>query len=366
MTDDNSKKNFPVYLFFFIITLCKGFDLQSDSKIYLGLYIIAFILLICKIFTDKYTLKELFMCGSLLAICTLILFVSKNPTPLFFAISICCLKNVNIKKIIKIIFYTKLFSTITMITLSSIGIIENEYFYHVRDGIEITKRYCFGYLHPNIVQIQLFLLICMFDYLYEEKINAWTIIIITAINIILYHYTVSRTSFYLIILFLFYRVLAKKIDFIKKNAYKIAKYGFILFFVISITVALLYSYSPIIRKLDLLLTGRIYYCKELITNFLPPLIGNTSYGNILFDNSYFYLIYQGGIIFTALIIFLMYKLSNYLEKEKKYKELELIFFMSILCFNENAFLNVTANFTILFLGYIIFDNIEMEEINHVK
>ena len=352
----------PIYIFFAIISLCKGFDLTNNSKLYLCLYILGVIILLCKVVKDSYTIKEIVAIGILLFNSSFIFLVGHNPTPLFAVIAITCLKNVNLKNVIKVIFYTKLVSWVIMVFLSGTGFIENNFILHYRESIGMTKRFCFGYSHPNLVHIHFFNLVMMYWYLYIKDKKIIPSIIIICLNLFLYKFTISRTSFYMINMFILYELLFDKKLSNKVSIKKIFQYSSIIFLITSLALALLYNYNFFVRKLDVILTGRIFYSSELITKHPIPLIGNLSYENFLIiDNSYFSILYNGGIIFTLILIYYFFKVGKYLFN-KNDKDLKFFAFYCLFCSIENMFLNPVFNFTLLFFSYVLFN--KKEEILH--
>lgn len=347
------KSEMLIYIFYLIIALCKGFNLQSESSIYLYSYIFGVILICFKIFKDKYSFYDIFKIMLLLGSGFLVYILSKNQTPLFFSIAICCLKDINIKKVIKILFYCMVFTTAIMILLSTTGIIDNQIIYLLRDG-NVIARYCFGYIHPNIIHMQLLLIVLMYYYLYDNKNNKILSFIFFIANIILYYFTFSRTSFYLINIFLIYQLFFSKNNNVNSILIYISKYSYILFCLSSIILSYLYDIIPVIYKIDSILTGRVYFMHKLLVNYPITLFGSSSFENILFDNSYFYLMYSCGLVFFLIYSYFICKMTSYMYKNKYNKELIFILFINALCVVENIFLSVNLNFINLFLVYIVF------------
>lgn len=352
------KKNLPVYLLFFIMSFCKGINLTKDSFIYLLIFAASVVLLIFKIYDEKYTRKEIYMTGLFLTLGALIYFMGKNTTPLFFAITISCLKNVDLKKVIKIIFFTKLVSFALMIFLTSTGIIENKVLIHVREEVGLTKRYYFGYSHPNLAQMHLLTLTLMYYYLYGKKHNFIVDIIALSLNYILYLYTYSRTSLYMCIIFLVVNYFTHRSEKSKKNFALIGKYSFFIMFIITIVLTLTYK-TNITQRVDTILTGRIYYWDALWKNFSIPLIGTLKYKTnveLIIDNSYLALLYQSGILFTVLISIMNWKLGNTLYKEKKYELLVMLLFINIFCLTEDFYMIPVINFVALYYQRVLFNS----------
>lgn len=357
--------DFPVYVFFFILAFCKGIDLTKDSNIYLALYVIGVAMLGIRLFKQKYNLKQLLLIGTMILSGLLIFIIGHNSTPLFFTIALCSLKDVNLDKILKIVFWVHLFSFVSMIFLSSVGVIENNYIYHMRNNIGLTKRYFFGYLHPNLVQTHLLSLIILYYYLYGKKTNYVISIVWMVISYVLFNFTYSRTSFFLSIIFIISYILLKKADKMKKMVAMISKYSFIILFMFTFYLSITYKSSAFTTMIDDLLTGRIYYLNYIFSKFSIPLIGQSSYGaNIAIDNSYFALLYQGGIIFTLIIIFINLYTAKKEYKNKNYEFLIIMLFINLLCFTEDLYLVPTINFISLIMMSNILKKLSKGESNN--
>lgn len=353
MTSKN--KAMLAYIYFALISLCKSLNMTQDNMLYVVLYVVGTICVFIKIINESYTLKELLSMCFLVLVTAIIAFVGKNLTALYFAISIISLKNTNIKNVLKVLFVTKLIGFSLLFTGSLLGIIENNAYIMDREIIGITARYSFGYLHPNITHMHFLTIIILFYYLYKNKTNLMLDFILLVLNYLLYTYTYSRTSFYISTLFLFYHIIIRFKPNIKSFCVYFSKYSFFIFFALSIALAMLWPTSMFVREIDRVLTGRIYYTFIMLERYSIPLIGgNLIASTINYDNGYFGLLYQCGMIFTVYLLFYMFKLTKKYTYEKKEDELIILFFMSLLGFTENIIYTPVVNFSILFLADVIF------------
>lgn len=350
------KSDFPVYLFYFIMTFCKGIDLTKDSKIYIGLYILGIFLLIIRIFKQDFNLKQIILVLSLLSLGAAIYYYGKNTTPLFSMIAICSLKDINVKSILKMIFWVHLSCFIMMIFLSTIGIIENKYIIHAREAVGLSKRYFFGYTHPNLVQMHLLSITILYYYLYGKNCSTISYVFWILFNFIIFYFSASRTSFYLSIIFLISHFIFKKYYLPKKIFATAGKYSFIVMFVFTFFLASTYRTLPFTKNIDRLLTGRVYYLDYLWNNYSFKLIGQKKFdARISLDNSYFGMLYQGGILLTIVLLIINYITCTYLYKNKKYDELWFMLFLNLMCFTENFYLVPIINFMLLISSSILFE-----------
>ena len=351
-----TKSELLVYIFFSSIAFCKGIGLDGSNNVYKSVYLLGVIIIGIKILKDKFYLKELFSILCIVLIGILDFVVGKSTTVLFTALSICCLKNINLKKIIKIIFYSKLVAFLLMMFLSSFGIIENSFILHYREEIGFIKRYCFGYSHPNLVHSTFTTLIFLFGYLYYKKINLFTISIIEILNIILYNLTFSRTGFLILTIYLLFIYITKKSKFIKKKLPKILKISFPFLIFLSLFLAVFYSKFDFIKQLDSLVTGRINYMHILISNYMIPVIGSNFYNSVvLFDNGYFSMFYEGGILATIWFVYFQLKTNKFLIENNMNNEIIITIFFLIYCMLESYYISLVMNPTLIFFCYCIFN-----------
>ncbi len=361
------KSEILVYIFFIIITFCKGIGLAGSNNIYILCYAFGTFLIVMKLLKDRFNKKELWRIFSLMIIGIIDFVIGDVTTVLFTAISLCCLKNVNRENILKIMFMVRLISFLMMITLSLTGIINNEYIFHYRTGVGNIKRYCFGYSHPNLVHSSFSIIVFLFGYIYHKKINIFTVGIIETFNFILYKYTFSRTGFIILTLYLVLIYLYKKSKSIKKMIPKLLKVELILVILISIVLALSYTNSEFVKKLDVLLTGRLKYMNILIKNYRIPIIGSNSFNNIvLFDNGYFSMFYEGGLLASVWFIYYLAQTNKTLIKQNKEQKILLMIFFLFYCMFESYFMSILMNPTLIFIIDYIFEEKKINEENDGK
>lgn len=338
------KTELPVYLFFLVITFCKGIDLPGNSVVYLILYIFGVILLGVNIFRQRFTLKELAIIGALISLGVAILFYSHNSTPLFMIIAVLSMKDIKAKKILRMVFIVHLICFCSMVLLSSTGIIDGGVTYHYRRAIGMTVRHNFGYISANLAQLHLLSLIILYYYAFEVKNKRMSGLFWGIISVIIYYFTRSRTSFYISLLFLMYQSFFSEMTKIKIIVAKIGKYSFILLSILTLFLAANYGNSLFVEKIDLILTGRLYYLNQVYDGYSIKLLGQNISDGIFVDNSYFGLLYKDGLLMYAAACFSnMYFGSRWIKK-KEYDKLVACLFLNIMLFAENYYLVPIANF----------------------
>lgn len=347
------KNNLVVYIFFFLISFCKGIGLSNASQIYLVIYLIGVILATIKLFKIGFNQREILLLGSIFIIGVLDFILGKETTILFTSITLIFLKNTNLKNVIKTLFIGRVFGFLLMIFMPLIGMIEMNTLNFYRAG-EFITRYAFGYSHPNLAHSTFDIIVIMWLYLYNTKINLVNIATLEILNYILYKYTASRTGFLLLAIFLLIAYILKKKENFQKKLPKYLNIVFILLILCSILFAIGYGKVSIVNKLDVVLTGRIKYMSILINNYLPPIIKSKSYAGILFDNGYFDLIYNGGLLASIWFICMQIKTNNIIKKKNLYNEALLSLMFFVCSITESYYVSSLMNVSILFIAYALY------------
>lgn len=363
MNFKENKREFMVLVFLALITFCKGLGLSSNDKIYLIIFIIASICMLLKAITDKFTKKEFVIMFSLLGIGILNLIIGNQTVILFTAIILCCMKNVSIEKTIRVMFIARLIAYLLIIFLVITGICENNYMLFYRDG-EYIKRYSLTFNHPNLAHSSFAIIVILGIYIFYDKLNVINVLIVELLNYGLYLFTYSRTGFLICSVFLIFALLFKKFKIIKNISAKFIKYYLVFLIFLSLISGILYNDFDIFQQADKLLTGRIGYINELITNYDIPIIGNQKYNeDVLFDNGYISLLYEGGLLATIWFIYIYNKTTKLLIKENRNKEILLLIIFMTYSITESYLPNVIMNPTLLFFTLYIFRKSKGDNIN---
>lgn len=350
-----NKNNFSVYIFFFLISLCKGIGLNNGNEIYLIIYLIGMCLAAIKFFRIGFNKRELILVLSIIFIGVLDFFIAMETTILFTGITLAFLKKSNLRSVIKALFWGRVIGLIFMIVLPVSGILKMNVVSFYRNG-EFIKRYAFGYSHPNLMHSTFNTVVIMWLYLYYEKINLKNICMCEILNYILYKYTCSRTGFFLLSIFLVIAYFTKNSKKIQEKVPNHLNAIFLCSILIGLVLACGYGKIEIISKIDSILTGRIRYLAILIKNYFPPIIKVHSYQNILFDNGYFDLLYNGGILATIWYVYIQLKTNRIIKEKKMYKEALVIIIFMIYSITESYYASSIMNIGIIFFSYALYSS----------
>lgn len=202
-----------------------------------------------------------------------------------------------------------------ILTMSLFLIVSVLYFimgFNLNNDISIWRidstiyRKSLGFSHPNQATMEwLGCALCLLSF--ANNRNAFKISILTIIlSLLVYHYTQSRTSIYIICTLCIYVILFRsKMEKIitKKWRIFISIYPILCFIISYLIVILPYNFT-----LDSLLSGRIRLYKEFYNQAGITLLGNSTLENAMFDNSYLQALLAKGLIFTVLVLISFYAL----------------------------------------------------------
>lgn len=158
------------------------------------LFQITFLLCMIKIIMTKYSFKEWLVMAAFFVLGAISYFATGRNEIVRVVAFIAASKNVNLRNVLKITFYTTLVGVIMLVVLSLTGslgqiFLETDY---GRGGIE--KRYCFGLGHPNALHCMFWALMTLGIYLYWKKLKWYHCVLLEFANVGLYLLTVSRTG----------------------------------------------------------------------------------------------------------------------------------------------------------------------------
>lgn len=344
---------FDIYIF--LVTLFKGVGAEASDKLYILAFFVGALAIFLKLVKEKFSKNELKKVLFILIIGGLDFILGKSTMFLFTAIALAGLKNVNENRIINIVFWTRLFSFLLMIFLSTLGFIQDKIYLFYRDN-HFISRHTFGYGHPNQTQSVLTILIILAIYLFNKKFNIIHYSVMFIVNYCLYSFTFSRTGFFIGVLCIILGVVQKN-DKLGEIFARLFKNSYFWAVAVTLFIGLFYNVIPQLKTLDTFFTGRLAYNNTLLTNFVPPLIGSSKYNEYVnIDNGFISLMYQGGILAFCWISYYIIKLMENFYKQKKFKELFFLTSFIIYGMTESFFPNIAVNISLIFIGRLMFEN----------
>lgn len=336
------KKNIFTYLFLVIIGIY-----YSSTLIYLDgintkpLVLVAIVPAILKIFTDKYTIKQILGIVVLLLSGLLIYIYSSESTVLIILCTILCMKNVDSRIAVKLFMYINIFAVISIVMLCALGFLQ--------DNIVIMDaryRHSFGFAHPNILAMTILDIVLM--KIFSIGIKNWKLdcSIIMIISLIVHYITDSRTVVALLSL------LIMMIAYENISCFKTKDLGWVvkllvLFGFFSLVLFIIFGDNPIVLKLDRLLNSRITLFRRFYDVYGIGLFGNNIWKEELFgyyvlDQGYANVAIRFGILGIFIVIISFFSLVKFASSYNKY-----IYCIAIIIllygFSENVFTFLNRN-----------------------
>lgn len=371
--DKDIVKKAGVYAFFLAVII-EAMIVVVDKSRYINpiegrLFQITFILCVIKVLFTKFDIKE-YITILLFAILGFVVYKSSGRNEIlrvFLFIAAC--KDMDIKKVLKLLFAITASGCAVIMILSITGIYgevtvlkgyAGEFYYETLEYVE-EERYCFGMGNANTFHCMFFVLSLLYLYLWKDKVKVWVYGLLFVINIGLFFLTYSKMSTGLcaVSIVAMFLINSKMSEKIKKamSAFAIALSGLsvgmaVFFAAVAKTV---YDYdfgkdrgtfATFVGKLNFYLTGRIRNLAEnsvedgaIQSWTLLPKAGNEKY----FDLGINRLFYWYGIITAVVIIVVFATLLIYLYKRGKYTEI--VFLSMIICYTL-----IEAHFVSVYIG----------------
>lgn len=362
------------YIFFALLAAGKYIEFGADDRIYQVIAVLAFITILSKIITTQYTVNELKKIIIIAMLCIGTYFTSGKEGFLFSALAIVGIKNVSTNKIYKLTGCIGLIIFGSKVLLSSLGIIEQ----YSRDIIRYdgkswmyVKRIGLGYEYSNIMYVILFTLICIYIYIYYDKLNNLGLLMLFSIFFIVYKFSYCRTGFMCGIILLLLIFLQKNLNIFRFRIVKlISSWSYILCFAVNFLTS--YYYEPnniFFAKLNSLLSGRLALGKQFLDIYKIKLFGqkivyNTSSNDyMVLDATYINMLLSYGLVATIIFLIVNTYLIRKLLKHNKIIEVILLVSYSVYGLSETFLPNLFLNMSMIFLSELLYPGTLIKEKN---
>jgi hypothetical protein len=345
-----------IYYLIFVLIMggLASAGLTSQNRIYQILFAVAALIWLLKMAVTDYTLSEILIMAAVFVLLGLNLLGNGEKTLLLSAMAIFGAKNIDINKVFKYGFFTKLILTIGVLVGVFFGVIENIETYIPKQGVYYTL-YCYGYFCPNTLFANCFTIFLIAVVAFGDKVKWYAYILVSLLIAVTYKYIMCRTGVVvwavLCLMVMVYKLTKnKKIGDIYRRLLVAAPVAICIF---TFLLNILCRYN---EKLDstmhLLLTGRIHHMNAFMDNIGFNILGIVPAES--FDSMYFHLLYNYGWILFILVMLAYTAAMWYCYKEKLHYELIAMAAMSVYGFMEFMPLSVVWNFPIIYLSYAVF------------
>lgn len=281
-------------------------------------------------------------------------------------------KDVDISKIIKLIFYCNLILIIIHILFYLIYCLFD--YSSIQSILKIInknisfKRHSFFFSHPNIFSMYVFWTVAMFYYLKYDRLNKVDYFFTILLIIYIYIFSNSRTCAIVM------GVLLVTTIIVKLNLFKLKYLSFIYIFTVIFSVVCIFAiHSKIVMKLDSFLNTRISLGYIIYNNYGINLFGtdisngtpiqsvNGKYFSSvkLLDSSYYSLLLNYGLVSFIVMIFITLKAIKYytkIDNQVNIKDRILIFVWILYAISETSCLNPILGFPLLLISNALYIN----------
>ncbi|MBE5940555.1 MAG: hypothetical protein E7266_09190 [Lachnospiraceae bacterium] len=337
-------------LFFFSYWISQA----SESYPKYPVLVVAFCFFVYKNIKTSYTKKEIIVASLMvfMGVCTWI--STENMSVFWCAMIITSMKNVSIKKVLKIMLYISMTITAVVMILALCGIsgeVYKEYFGRV-DTSEI--RFHLGAKHPNSLHFRYMFAISLLFALLFERLKAYHFVILFGVNVILGKMTLSRTGFLCCTVIIILMAGCKYIPkvFESKWSFALINFACLCFIVVSLVGVIKYSEnSEIWNSINKLASGRLQLGNQCFAMYGLTLFGSKVDEVIIFDMGIpRVLIENGVIVFTAMYVG-MFATMVYFFKKKQYKYIIIMAVFILYSMSEKMNMYAYYNVQIVIMGF---------------
>ena len=313
------KKKEKIGELFFYIAVCLELLIMMTDQAGCSLSLrgrvaqLAFVLFGCKILTTEYSKKEWIVIVVAGLLGCISYFTCDEEYVLRAVMMIIAAKNIDVKKVLKLVLTVMFTVTVVMMLLSLTGIHGD--LTEIRDfgRGKVECRWKFGFSHPNNIHDNFWYMTACYLLLRERKTKWFEYVILTLLNIGLFVLTASRNGFLaaqiLICACVFFAFFPKTEK--QKWPYFLGLLGLALCVLITCLAGSVSIYdSPFIKKLNYIFNGRI----EMVYMNAPVMLWKCfpearSLKEV--DNGFASLFYLDGVVigisYLLLLLFLFYR-----------------------------------------------------------
>jgi len=235
-------------------------------------------------------------------------------------------------------------------------------------NMERNVRHALGFVHPNALHLWLVTLFSLIIYLFHEKMRLGHYLILSGLSIFVYSFNLSRTGLFasFILLFLCYFFSRKKIIF---KFFLSLLPSTLAIIMVLVSANFIESNSSFLRILNNFTSNRIFFSNIFLNHYPPRLLGwNTAFSinGAIIDTGYIDLLIRHGIlIFTGYLV-ITFLAINVMFKKQLHIEIAIFLTFQIYNLTEPLAINISLNYSLLFLAHLFFKEFEEKSILNSK
>lgn len=327
---------------------------------------IAFCFFVLKCLSTKYSGRDMIIIAVLGIVSIVSYLVNTRDELVRIAVFVVAMKDIDLKKSLKYVFWVTLSGMGILMILSLAGVLGTVLDpwdgYGIKEG---TTRLCLGLGSANTLAIMVWAIMLLGIYLYHERMKLWHYIVLLVFSVVVYLATFTRTTLATMVLTLVLAFLFSKVSIFRKQkvwyvlgAVTIPVY--VLFSAWAAKVSTWHEYmTPFQNRINDIFTGRIesLYAFEdgggRIENWL--LFSKSGFENY-FDMGYVRMFYWYGIIPTILILIVAVYMIWQSYKRNDYLGFVMVVLVALFTLFEAHFVSVyiARNYLLLLAGDYLF------------
>lgn len=347
------------YVFFCSLLFAKGIGLYDGQLVFKVFLLTALVGWFCKQLLTKYSIAEAIGCILLVILGGVLYLNTHEKGALFCMLLITSMKGIDLQRTFKIGLVTWILSFGNMFFLSIFHIIDSPFKVHDKLGMGRIIRWNLGYAHPNVLHISYLVLVCFIVYLLGSRFKLRWFLLLEAVNLYVFMYSLSSTGFLAVSVCLFlalYWSLRKKFCKVEQILIQLCLPVCILF---SLAAPILLK-EPLFGIVDRIVNTRLSLSQWFLLNQPAKLLGVDTREIVTslrtMDNSYVFAYITHGILFFVLIMIAYFVLIYWKTKKQDGVALCLIFSCLIAGITEPFLFNTSfKNLSLLFVGDMLFN-----------
>lgn len=368
-----------IYIFLLTFTNTAWYTFSEGTKVYTIFkllryvsYLLLFIVIMSDIIKHNYSRETLFYLICLLVFSFIGMFTGKDKALFFYIFLFGVAYGMSINKVVKSAFIIHAGILLVTVVCAFAGLADNSILDYER------SRYSLGFNWPNLAPILLLFVALQYIYIRKNKITVWECIIIEVINILMYKFTNTKMSFFmlsaLLAVVIICQLSATMKKLLKKALTSFKKLVVIIPAICAFIACWLPLYNPestIWIKLNSVLSERLWQCRNAITRYGFTLLGrhidfevhNVLNGGVsdqtyFIDSGYLHIAMQSGLVIFVLLVFLYVICMYKAYANKDYYMLCIMIVISVFCINDIYFISPFN----IFILYAFCDNDTFKEI----
>ena len=345
-----------IYYLIFVIGMgmLASFGFNSSQTVYKVVFVAGALMWALKMVTTNYKFREVVFIGVIFALLGVTLLRNGERMLLIPAMAVVGAKGVSVRKTFAYGFWSKLAVTVLTMAAAAADIINNVLLSN-KKGSVASENFCFGYAHPNHAYLNLFMMAVMAVVLWKNKMRWYIYIIMTGVMFAFYKLLACRTGLLVWILAAVAFIVYEFVQNTKFRKLYLSLFAAIPSVMLMITFVTAFMYQKgnhIAVRINTLLHDRV----SAVAKRLPE-IGKIGIGSVHsrpFDNGYFYLIYNYGIVMAVILLITVTLAILYLVSKKMDYEAMVLGIVCVYIFMEYAAISSIWNFTVILIAQFVF------------